>query len=90
MLVATVTRKFVTLGLWYLSLVVEMADDRKILCLFDVDGTLTPSRKVRKRASMLLLWPSGPAAPGHHSGNEGVYTEYQKEGGHWDSRWIRL
>ncbi|XP_065882651.1 phosphomannomutase 2-like [Dysidea avara] len=23
-----------------------MADDRKILCLFDVDGTLTPSRKV--------------------------------------------
>lgn len=28
-----------------------MADDRKILCLFDVDGTLTPSRKVRKRAS---------------------------------------
>ena len=26
-----------------------MADDRKVLCLFDVDGTLTPSRKVRKR-----------------------------------------
>lgn len=25
-----------------------MADDRKILCLFDVDGTLTPARKVSK------------------------------------------
>lgn len=25
-----------------------MSDQRKILCLFDVDGTLTPSRKVNK------------------------------------------